>query len=79
VLILKPNPSRVFEWRLFAALVPFVTWSLHFMTVHFLSDGGIGLNREFWTGIIVMSALSGLVLSLIAAPGNPPEQAKLEV
>jgi hypothetical protein len=59
--------------------VPLVTWSLHFMTVHFLSDGGIGLNREFWTGIIVMSALSGLVLSVLVVPGTTSEPAaKLE-
>ncbi len=77
VQVLKPSPTRVFEWRLFAALIPLVTWSLHFITVHFLSDGGIGLNREFWTGIIVMSALSGLVLSVLAIPGKT-DQTKLE-
>jgi hypothetical protein len=71
VQVLQPNPTRVFEWRLFAALVPLVAWSLHFMTVNFLSDGGIGLNREFWTGIIVMSTFSGLVLSVLTVPGNP--------
>ncbi len=70
VQVLKPNPTRVLEWRLFAAIVPLVTWSLHFVTVQFLSDGGIGLNREFWTGIIVMSAFCGLVLSVLAVPGN---------
>jgi hypothetical protein len=79
VQVLQPNPTRVFEWRLFAALVPLVTWSLHFITVQFLSDGGIGLNREFWTGIIVMSAFSGLVLSVLAIPGKTPEPSvKLE-
>jgi hypothetical protein len=78
VRVLQPNPTRVFEWRLFAALVPLVTWSLHFITVHFLSDGGIGLNREFWTGIIVMGALSGLVFSVLVVPGTTPQQAKLE-
>ena len=79
VLVLKPNPNRVFEWRLFAVLVPLATWSLHFFTVALFSDGGIGLNREFWTGIIVMSALSGLVLSVLAVPGKTSEPAKLEV
>jgi hypothetical protein len=73
VFILKPNPIRVLEWRLFAALLPFVIWTLHFVTVAFLADGGIGLNREFWTGIIVMSTFSGLVLSVLTVPGKTVE------
>ena len=71
VFFLKPNPNRVFEWRLFAALVPLATWSLHFLTVAIFADGGIGLNREFWTGIIVMSTFSGLILSVLAVPAKP--------
>ena len=67
VRILEPRPERVVAWRVFAGVVPLLIWGLHFAGIAWLS-GGIGLNREFWTGITVMAGLSGLLLSVLVTP-----------
>ncbi len=66
---LEPRPQRVLHWRAFAFTVPVLVWGLHFVGLA-LGDG-IGLNREFWTGITVMAGLCGLTLSVFVAPDQP--------
>jgi hypothetical protein len=34
--------------------------------------GGINLEVEFWTGLLVMSVLSGLALSVLVVPPSVP-------
>lgn len=67
VRLLEPRPERVFTWRVFAGVVPLLIWGLHFAGLAWLGSG-IGLNREFWTGITVMAGLSGLLLSVLVTP-----------
>lgn len=66
VYTLEPRPERVWQWRMFAFIVPVVIWGAHFAGLAL--SGGIGLNREFWAGITVMAGLCGVVLSVVAAP-----------
>ena len=67
VRVLEPRPERIVAWRVFAGVVPLLIWGFHFAGIAWLG-GGIGLNREFWTGITVMAALSGLLLSVLVTP-----------
>lgn len=67
VHILEPRPERMVAWRVFAGVVPLLIWGSHFAGLAWLG-GGIGLNREFWTGITVMAGLSGLLLSVLVTP-----------
>jgi hypothetical protein len=63
----EPRPERLWPWRAFAGLVPLVFWGLHFAGLAFMGNG-IGLKLEFWTGITVMAALSGVLLSVLMVP-----------
>ena len=67
VRLLEPRPERIVEWRVFAGVVPLLIWGFHFAGIAWLGSG-IGLNREFWTGITVMAGLSGLLLSVLVTP-----------
>jgi hypothetical protein len=66
IQILRPNPTRVLELRIFAALAPLLIWGSHFLAVQL--SGGLGISPELWTGILTMNVLSGLALSLLVAP-----------
>lgn len=66
IQILRPNPTRVLELRVFAALAPLLIWGTHFLAVQL--TGGLGISPELWTGILTMNVLSGLALSLLVAP-----------
>ena len=76
VRFLEPRPERVLEWRVFAGLVPLLIWGLHFAGLAWLG-GGIGLNREFFTGITAMAGLGGLLLSVLVTP-MPDQPRSLE-
>jgi hypothetical protein len=69
IQILKPSLTRLLELRVFAALTPLIIWGTHFMAVQI--TGGLGISPELWTGILTMSALSGLALSLLVAMPKP--------
>ena len=77
VRFLEPRPERVVAWRVFAGLVPLLIWGLHFAGIAWLG-GGIGLNREFFTGITVMAGLGGLLLSVLVTPMQPDKPRSLE-
>jgi hypothetical protein len=77
VRVLEPRPERVVAWRVFAGLMPLLIWGLHFAGIAWLG-GGIGLNREFWTGITVMAGLSGLLLSVLVTPLEPEKPRSLD-
>jgi hypothetical protein len=67
----EPRPERLWAWRAFAGLVPLVFWGLHFVGLAIMGNG-IGLKLEFWTGVTVMSALSGVLLSVLMSPAPVP-------
>ena len=62
----NPSSTRVLEFRLLATVLPLVIWGLHYLVRQL--TGGIALEREFWSGILVMTACSGLVLSVLVCP-----------
>lgn len=62
----KPSPTRVLEFRFLATVLPLVIWGLHYLVRQL--TGGIAIEREFWSGILVMTACSGLVLSVLVCP-----------
>ncbi|MFN8517117.1 MAG: hypothetical protein U0841_32015 [Chloroflexia bacterium] len=68
---LRPTPDRVGALRLFATLVPLAFWSLYFIEEQLA--WGIGWSPNLWAGAIVLSAFSGLGLSLLVAPPAVPE------
>ena len=68
---LRPSAARPAALRLFAALVPLAFWSLYFAEEQL--RWGIGWQPELWGGAIVLAALSGLGLSLLAVPPAVPE------
>jgi hypothetical protein len=63
IQVLKPSPERLLELRVFAGLAPIILWGSHFLVVQITDK--LGISPELWTGIITMSALSGLALSLL--------------
>ncbi len=66
---LKPSQTRLLELRIFAGLAPLAIWGTHFLAVQM--TGGLGISPELWTGILTMTALSGLGLSLLVAMPKP--------
>jgi hypothetical protein len=70
-LWLRPTITRVWALRAFAALVPLTIWGIHDLHNQFFR-GGINLEVEFWTGLLVMSVLSGLALSVLVVPPSVP-------
>jgi hypothetical protein len=66
-----PSPIRVLELRWLSALLPLVIWGSHY-TVRLLT-GGLPLEPEIWSGVTVMTALTGLVLGVLVVPPRIPE------
>jgi hypothetical protein len=66
-----PSAIQVLELRWLSALLPLVIWGSHY-TVRQLT-GGLPLEPEIWSGVIVMTALTGLVLSVLVVPPRIPE------
>jgi hypothetical protein len=49
--------------------------------LHFLAlalNGGVGISRELWTGITVMTALCSVALSVLVVPPAIPSQVPAE-
>jgi hypothetical protein len=68
---LRPSAARVWQLRSFAALAPLTIWGIHYLRTAFFR-GGINLEVEFWTGLLVMTMLSGLALSVLVVPPSVP-------
>jgi hypothetical protein len=66
-----PSPIRVLELRWLSALLPLVIWGSHY-TVRQLT-GGLPLEPEIWSGVTVMTALTGLVMGVLVVPPRIPE------
>jgi hypothetical protein len=77
-LWLRPSVARVWHLRAFAALVPLMIWSIHYMHNQFFR-GGLNLEVEFWTGVMFMSVLSGLALSVLMVPPSVPAHLEVRV
>jgi hypothetical protein len=60
------RPATVY---LFGGLVPIVLWSLNMAAIWVTA--GMGWTPELWSGTIILTALIGVGLSLVAAPPNP--------
>jgi hypothetical protein len=56
--------------RSIGVLVPLAMWASWFAVYELV--WGLGWSPELWTGTIVLSTLTGLGLSLLAAPPAPP-------
>jgi hypothetical protein len=64
----KPYGSeRVLQFRLLAGAVPVILWSTYLIVLHVAYDG-IGWPVPVWSGVVLMSALAGVALSLLMAP-----------
>jgi hypothetical protein len=68
---LRPSAARVWQLRALAAIAPLTIWGIHYLRTAFFR-GGINLEVEFWTGLLVMTMLSGLVLSVLVVPPSIP-------
>jgi asparagine N-glycosylation enzyme membrane subunit Stt3 len=65
---LRPSPDRVGAFRLFAFLVPVVTYSLFFGTLIALE--GVWWSIHMWAGVIVQAGIVGLLVSWMVLPGE---------
>ena len=83
VMRLRPSRERVRAARVFSILVPLTISSLWFASLY-LQDG-VHWAAELWTGTIILSALEGVALGLLAfpyrrseslPPSDPSEQAR---
>ena len=69
---LRPSGQRLPALRLFAFLVPALMFTLYFAAAQLTT--GIWWSVHVWTGVVVMSGMVGLLLSLVAAPGFPVDK-----
>ena len=76
IFTMKPSPTRILELRVFAIIAPVAIWGLHFLALAL--TGGVGISRELWTGITVMTALCGAALSVLVVPPALPNQVPVE-
>ena len=86
---LNPAPSRLWRYRLFAALSPLLTWTVYILTAYytappiaprFLGDvehpeGAL----ELWTGVPVVQAALGLLLAVLLVPVHRPDPPRGQV
>jgi len=71
--MLRLSPHRIRSLRMFAAVVPIVLWGLHMAAVHV--EWGMAWPPTIWGGALLWASGSGLLLSIVAAPGDFPAQA----
>jgi hypothetical protein len=76
VFTMKPSPTKILELRVFAIIAPIVIWGLHFLALAL--TGGVGISRELWTGITVMTSLCGVALSVLVVPPAIANQVSAE-
>jgi hypothetical protein len=63
---LRPSPTRPGPYRVVAVAVPAVMWATYFLLLDL--QFGVAWVTELWGGTIVLTALSGLALSLLMTP-----------
>ncbi|HEY3059374.1 MAG TPA: hypothetical protein VGL99_10410 [Chloroflexota bacterium] len=73
---LRATPERDGPFRVIGAIVPLVFWSLYFLAGQVVL--GIRWAPEIWTGSIVLAMLSGVGLSVLAAPPSIPVSGGVE-
>ena len=70
VRVLRPAPERLAQLRLFAFLVPVLTYALYFRGL--IVADGVWWPVHLWAGAPVVAGLVGLVLSLAVVPSPTP-------
>jgi hypothetical protein len=73
VRMLRPAPERLAQLRLFAFLVPTLTYALYFRGL--IGADGVWWPVHLWAGAPVVAGLAGLVLSLAVVPPPSPADA----
>ena len=76
IVWLRPSPGRTLSYRTFATLLPLLVWVPFFVGAQRLNL--LGASLELWTGVCVMAALGGLVLSALIVPPRLPAEAQEE-
>ena len=80
---LRPAPSRLWRYRLFAALSPLLTWTMYILTAYYTSPplaprfGGVDHPEgvvELYTGVPVVQAALGLLLAVLLVPVHLPDR-----
>ncbi len=66
------GPERPWRLRAVAALVPAVMWLAYFAIVSV--PHGLGWSVELWSGVCVMTAITGFGLSLLVVPPPVPSR-----
>lgn len=69
--LLRPAGARPAAYQLFAALAPFLTWSLYFGAAS-VSERRLPEIVEFWTGAPIVAALVGWLFAVLLLPPRPP-------
>lgn len=62
----QPSIDNIIQLRIFSILLPFVTYSLYYLTIWF--EYTINLNIHVWTGSIVTAMISSLLVSYAIIP-----------
>jgi hypothetical protein len=70
---LKPSSQRLAALRLFAFAMPVVVSALYFVAVQLTV--GIWWSIHFWSGVIVLTGVVGVLLSYLLAPPAVPGRA----
>jgi hypothetical protein len=70
---LRPGPDRPGAFRAVAALVPLALWGAWMGA--YAAAYGIGWPPELWAGVLGMTSLTGLGLSLLVLPPPIPDRA----
>lgn len=73
IRVLRPSPARASAFRLVAAIVPVVLWSLYFVATEIRWD--LAVSPELWVGGIFFTGVAGLGLSLAMVPA-PRQQGR---
>lgn len=68
---LRPSAERPGAVRMTAAVAPVTLWLSYFALFHVTE--GLAWPAELWAGVAVMSALTGVALSLLVVPPPLPE------
>ncbi len=71
---LQPGALRLFQLRLFAAVVPVILYSLYFLALLML--GGVWWPIHLWAGGIVLSGVTGWLMSYLIIP--PAHETRLQ-
>ncbi len=68
IAVLRPSADRPAAFRTVAAATPAVLWLAYFAVT--AASTGLAWPPELWAGVVVLSAFTGLGLSLLVSPGS---------